>query len=220
MKPKERLSIVHRVLAQLQKAEPDYLHTVASFLFNLWGLQETNNLISVRVLRTDGIQVNHAEDRVFYMHVDRSSWALLLLRSNDLLAKQPKLLCRFSEQTTGSHDLQYRISDAREFGVIIRFLKSLRKERFEAHDKQHSRLIPAEVQELVWERFERNGRICENPRCPNRGRSYNQFAWHLDHTLPFSRGGSSVVPNNLRVLCAPCNLRKSSRFEAFMYYLD
>src|ERR1035438_8949373 len=118
MEPKQRLSIVHRVLAQLQRAEPDYLRTVVSFLFNLWSLQEINSLISVRVLKTDGIQVNHAGHRVFYMHVDRKSWALLMLRANDLLAKQPKLLGRFRKQTLGPHDLQYQISDALEFGVI------------------------------------------------------------------------------------------------------
>jgi len=125
-----------------------------------------------------------------------------------------------NEPTTGSHDLQYRVSDAREFAVITGFLKSLRKERLEPHDILRSRLIPSEVQEVAWERFERNGQECENPACPNRGRSYDQFAWHLDHTIPFSRGGSSVVPENLRVLCAECNLRKGNRFEAFTYYLD
>jgi 5-methylcytosine-specific restriction endonuclease McrA len=30
----------------------------------------------------------------------------------------------------------------------------------------------------------------------------------IDHIRPRSRGGSSVDPSNLRVLCVPCNTRK------------
>ena len=209
MRPDERSSTVYRLLAQLRKAEPAYLRKVTSFLFELWALQEASNLVSVHLLRTDGIQVVHDGKRVFYMHIDRRSWALLLLRSSDLLAKQSEALSRLRHPTPGSHDFQYRLSEAGEFETLLRFLRKLRKARYPALDAKRSRLIPAAVQEIAWERFERHGGKCENPTCAHQEAGAQQLVWHIDHTLPFKRGGSSIDPNNLRVLCAKCNLTKS-----------
>ena len=36
---------------------------------------------------------------------------------------------------------------------------------------------------------------------------------HFDHDLPYSRGGTSVLPENVRLLCARHNLQKAARIE-------
>lgn len=36
---------------------------------------------------------------------------------------------------------------------------------------------------------------------------------HFDHELPFSKGGASILPENVRILCARHNLAKSNKIE-------
>ena len=36
---------------------------------------------------------------------------------------------------------------------------------------------------------------------------------HFDHDLPFSKGGASILPENVRILCARHNLEKGARIE-------
>ena len=50
--------------------------------------------------------------------------------------------------------------------------------------------------------FERDG-----GRCAECGSDVNL---HYDHELPFSKGGSSTV-ENVRILCAVCNLKKGAK---------
>ncbi|MFA7249784.1 MAG: HNH endonuclease [Dehalococcoidia bacterium] len=66
---------------------------------------------------------------------------------------------------------------------------------------ERTRVIPSLVKQAVWLR--------DNGRCVLCGSPDNL---HFDHELPFSRGGSSTV-ENLRILCAAHNLRKSDRIE-------
>lgn len=58
--------------------------------------------------------------------------------------------------------------------------------------------IPADVRQLVWNRDAGRCRTCG-------GSTELQF----DHVIPVSRGGSSS-PENLQILCAPCNRRKGA----------
>ena len=69
-------------------------------------------------------------------------------------------------------------------------------------DLVHNRLIPSEVKLAVWKR--------DNGRCVLCGRTDNL---HFDHVVPFSRGGSSLVAENIQLLCARHNLAKSDRIE-------
>jgi hypothetical protein len=69
-------------------------------------------------------------------------------------------------------------------------------------DLQHTRLIPPEVKREVWQR--------DAGKCALCGSDKNL---HFDHILPFSRGGTSLTAENIRVLCAKCNLSKSNRIE-------
>ncbi|MGD9934242.1 MAG: HNH endonuclease [Dehalococcoidia bacterium] len=65
-----------------------------------------------------------------------------------------------------------------------------------------TRQIPTWVKQFV---FKRDG-----GKCVICG-SADQI--HFDHDLPFSKGGSSAMPENVRVLCARHNLSKGARIE-------
>lgn len=69
-------------------------------------------------------------------------------------------------------------------------------------DLKHTRLIPTEVKKEVWQRDKGGCVIC--------GSTKNL---HFDHDLPFSRGGTSLIAKNIRLLCAKCNLTKSNKIE-------
>lgn len=66
----------------------------------------------------------------------------------------------------------------------------------------HRRLIPSAVKREVYKR--------DKGRCVRCGSEKNI---HYDHDLPFSRGGSSLTPENIRLLCGRHNLEKSNRIE-------
>jgi len=62
-----------------------------------------------------------------------------------------------------------------------------------------NRFIPSDVKRQVWNR--------DNGRCVQCG---SDADLHFDHDVPFSKGGASTV-ENVRILCAKCNLRKGNR---------
>lgn len=67
---------------------------------------------------------------------------------------------------------------------------------------KHSRMIPPEVKQVV---FKRDGGKCV--RCGA------ATELHFDHVLPYSRGGTSMVAENIQLLCARHNLQKRDRIE-------
>lgn len=67
---------------------------------------------------------------------------------------------------------------------------------------RHTRLIPTHIKKEVWKR--------DQGKCVLCGESKNL---HFDHDLPFSKGGTSLLVSNVRLLCARCNLRKSNKIE-------
>ena len=67
--------------------------------------------------------------------------------------------------------------------------------------REPSRIIPSSVKQQVWER--------DGGRCVLCGANNDL---HFDHEIPFSRGGGSTR-ENVRILCARCNLAKGSRIE-------
>ena len=69
----------------------------------------------------------------------------------------------------------------------------------EAARKKRSRYIPSHVKQAVWER--------DNGQCVFCGSDEDL---HFDHDLPHSKGGSNTV-ENIQILCASCNLSKSSK---------
>lgn len=66
----------------------------------------------------------------------------------------------------------------------------------------HNRFIPGDVMREVYERDQGKCVVC--------GSMENI---HLDHKIPFSKGGSSKDPRNIQLLCQACNLAKSNRLD-------
>jgi hypothetical protein len=67
---------------------------------------------------------------------------------------------------------------------------------------EHDRLIPTAVKQFVWKR--------DKGRCVKCG---SQDNLHFDHIIPYSRGGSFLVAENIQLLCARHNLAKRDRIE-------
>ncbi len=70
------------------------------------------------------------------------------------------------------------------------------------YELKHTRLIPSEIKKEVWKR--------DKGKCVLCGKIENL---HFDHDLPFSKGGTSLSINNVRLLCMECNLKKSNKIE-------
>ena len=64
----------------------------------------------------------------------------------------------------------------------------------------HNRLIPTHVKVEVWAR--------DKGQCVKCGSKENL---HFDHDLPFSKGGTSLTADNVRILCIKHNLEKSGK---------
>ena len=62
---------------------------------------------------------------------------------------------------------------------------------------EHNRLIPSKIKQEVWKR--------DKGMCVECGSEDNL---HFDHIIPFSKGGSSLVAENIQILCARHNLEK------------
>jgi len=67
-------------------------------------------------------------------------------------------------------------------------------------DIDHDRLIPTSVKLEVWKR--------DKGKCTRCGSRDNL---HFDHIIPYSKGGSSLVVENIQILCARHNLEKKDR---------
>lgn len=68
--------------------------------------------------------------------------------------------------------------------------------------ENHRRIIPTHVKLEVWKR--------DHGRCRKCG---STTELHFDHVLPYSLGGSSLVAENVQILCARHNLAKSDNIE-------
>lgn len=67
---------------------------------------------------------------------------------------------------------------------------------------KHQRMIPSQVKQSVWKRDQGKCVLCGD-----------QKNLHFDHEIPYSKGGSSLVAENVRLLCAKHNLAKSDKIE-------
>lgn len=89
---------------------------------------------------------------------------------------------------------------------VFRYILKLsdKVENFDNNDLRltHTRLIPSEVKKDVWKR--------DRGKCVLCGETKNL---HFDHDLPFAKGGTSLLVNNVRLLCLKCNLQKSDKIE-------
>ncbi len=67
---------------------------------------------------------------------------------------------------------------------------------------EFKRAIPAWVKQVVYKRDKGHCVICG---------ADDQL--HFDHELPFSKGGTGLTPNNVRILCARHNIQKGAKIE-------
>lgn len=68
--------------------------------------------------------------------------------------------------------------------------------------KTRTRVIPTEVKKQVWVR--------DGGKCVICGATDEL---HFDHNIPYSKGGSSITAENVRILCARHNLQKGAKIE-------
>jgi hypothetical protein len=69
-------------------------------------------------------------------------------------------------------------------------------------DLPHRRIIPTWIKVVVWKR---DGGKCV--KCESKDNL------HFDHVLPFSKGGASITPDNVQLLCMRHNLEKSDKIK-------
>ena len=70
------------------------------------------------------------------------------------------------------------------------------------NDIEHNRIIPTSIKLAVWKR--------DKGCCTKCGNNDNL---HFDHIIPYSKGGSSLMPENIQLLCVRHNLEKRDRIE-------
>ncbi len=68
--------------------------------------------------------------------------------------------------------------------------------------KKRTRIIPSHIKQEVWAR--------DSGKCVVCGATDEL---HFDHDLPYSKGGTSITPENVKILCARHNLEKSDKIE-------
>lgn len=88
---------------------------------------------------------------------------------------------------------------------VFKFRLELADEDAEAPEPslgERSRMIPSAVKLAVWERDRGKCRVC--------GESDEL---HFDHIIPYSAGGTSILAENVQLLCARHNLEKSDRIQ-------
>jgi len=98
---------------------------------------------------------------------------------------------------------QQEVSNTRKvFKFQMEMLDDIGNADIEPKDLDHNHLIPASVKLEVWKR--------DKGRCVRCGSRDNL---HFDHIIPYSKGGSSLVAENIQLLCARHNLNKRNNIE-------
>jgi len=103
----------------------------------------------------------------------------------------------------GLVDAWQEVSNARMvFKFRLEIANDIDGVSLENKEIDHTRLIPASVKLEVWKR--------DKGQCVRCGSKDNL---HFDHIIPYSRGGSSLVTENIQLLCARHNLAKRDKIE-------
>lgn len=129
--------------------------------------------------------------------------------------QQPELVKVYEKLHAGIwvYNGTFKLLDAwkennKERSVFKFKLELSEKQIFDNHETQpesileHDRLIPSHIKLVVWKR--------DKGKCVLCGSTINL---HFDHIIPYSKGGSSLVAENIQVLCAKHNLEKRDKIE-------
>jgi hypothetical protein len=90
----------------------------------------------------------------------------------------------------------------RVFKFKLEAVEDIGQSTIEQKEIDRTRLIPAWVKLEVWNRDKGQCVICSS-----------KDNLHFDHIIPYSKGGSSLVAENIQLLCARHNLAKRNRIE-------
>jgi hypothetical protein len=71
-----------------------------------------------------------------------------------------------------------------------------------AEPASRTRIIPSAIKQEVWLRDQGKCTLCDS-----------KDELHFDHIIPYAKGGSSLVANNIQLLCARHNLGKRDKIE-------
>lgn len=94
-------------------------------------------------------------------------------------------------------------SNARKvFKFKLEMVKGAQRSAVKQKDIDHDRLIPTSVKLEVWKR--------DKGKCVTCGSIDNL---HFDHIIPYSKGGSSLVAENIQIMCARHNIDKKDKIE-------
>jgi len=88
------------------------------------------------------------------------------------------------------------------FKFRLRLLDDAEPSQTSAANLDHTRIIPSQIKLDVRKRDEGKCVVC--------GSNDNL---HFDHIIPYSRGGTSLDPKNIQILCARHNLQKHDKIE-------
>jgi hypothetical protein len=100
-------------------------------------------------------------------------------------------------------DAWQETSNARKvFKFKLELMDDIEDLVIEPEEVEHTRIIPASVKLEVWRRDKGHCILC--------GSKDNL---HFDHIIPYSKGGSSLVADNIQLLCVRHNLAKKNRIE-------
>ncbi|MFC1937850.1 HNH endonuclease [Chloroflexota bacterium] len=106
-----------------------------------------------------------------------------------------KLLDAWQEESNSRKVFKFKLE-------LMSDIRSFPKPIIEEVALEHNRLIPPHIKLAVWKRDKGKCVIC--------GSTDNL---HFDHIIPFSRGGSSLVAENIQLLCARHNIEKKDKIE-------
>lgn len=87
-----------------------------------------------------------------------------------------------------------------KFKLVIAEDIDNKKRSIPIFDLENTRIIPTSVKLQVWKR--------DKGKCVKCGSNKNL---HFDHVIPFSKGGSSLVAENIQLLCAKHNFEKRDK---------
>ena len=198
-----RTRITHRFLHYIQNGtsakHPEWRDETIRFFYQLFELMDENPGLNVIIRRDDGLSIYIGKEPIVYIHF-RQQHFLLHARPEYKVSDDGDRL--FGTSQEGSWPKMWRIGNTEKCSNLLDFLAAQPKLTLDT-DVKHTRSIPAWVKEFV---FERDGGKCVVEGCG----STKDLCF--DHILPFSKGGSSVHPDNLQILCSKHNLAKGATF--------
>lgn len=92
--------------------------------------------------------------------------------------------------------------DRKVFKFRLEITEDVKATNHKEKELEFNRLIPTSVKLKVWKR--------DKGKCVKCGSKKNL---HFDHIIPYSKGGTSLMAENIQLLCAKHNIAKKDKIE-------